>query len=168
MLSLIQCQRLPEIMQFSISEVCGNPLVSPQVESYRGNVNPIGIRSCQCGQFGVLVGRVYHIWDIFICGILGHYHKWLINEKKFKFPLDCFRHIQYYSICACESKPLTRQNARVAQRWSTSLPRRGSRVRFPSRALEKRRYQMVSSFSSFNYKLEGSIFTPKKSQCLIP
>ena len=26
-------------------------------------------------------------------------------------------------------------NARVAQRWSTSLPRRGSRVRFPSRAL---------------------------------
>ena len=28
-----------------------------------------------------------------------------------------------------------RQNARVAQRWSTSLPRRGSRVRSPSRAL---------------------------------
>ena len=30
-----------------------------------------------------------------------------------------------------------RQNARVAQRWSTSLPRRGSRVRSPSRALWK-------------------------------
>ena len=27
------------------------------------------------------------------------------------------------------------RHARVAQRWSTSLPRRGSRVRFPSRAL---------------------------------
>lgn len=33
------------------------------------------------------------------------------------------------------------QHARVAQRWSTSLPRRGSRVRSPSRALEyKNRY----------------------------
>ena len=31
----------------------------------------------------------------------------------------------------------TNRHARVAQRWSTSLPRRGSRVRFPSRALKK-------------------------------
>ena len=31
----------------------------------------------------------------------------------------------------------TSKYARVAQRWSTSLPRRGSRVRFPSRALKK-------------------------------
>ena len=35
-----------KIMQFSTSEVYGDPLVHPQVESYRGNVNPIGIRSC--------------------------------------------------------------------------------------------------------------------------
>ncbi len=34
------------IMQFSTSEVYGDPLVHPQIESYRGNVNPIGIRSC--------------------------------------------------------------------------------------------------------------------------
>ena len=34
------------IMQFSTSEVYGDPEVHPQVESYRGNVNPIGIRSC--------------------------------------------------------------------------------------------------------------------------
>lgn len=34
------------IMQFSTSEVYGEPLVHPQVETYRGNVNPIGIRSC--------------------------------------------------------------------------------------------------------------------------
>ena len=34
------------IMQFSTSEVYGDPLVHPQVESYRGNVNPIGVRSC--------------------------------------------------------------------------------------------------------------------------
>ena len=30
-------------------------------------------------------------------------------------------------------------HARVAQRWSTSLPRRGSRVRSPSRALVKQK-----------------------------
>lgn len=34
------------ILQFSTSEVYGDPIVHPQVESYRGNVNPIGIRSC--------------------------------------------------------------------------------------------------------------------------
>lgn len=35
-----------KIMQFSTSEVYGDPIVHPQPESYRGNVNPIGIRSC--------------------------------------------------------------------------------------------------------------------------
>ena len=35
-----------KIMQFSTSEVYGDPHVHPQVETYRGNVNPIGIRSC--------------------------------------------------------------------------------------------------------------------------
>ena len=34
------------ILQASTSEVYGNPEVHPQPESYRGNVNPIGIRSC--------------------------------------------------------------------------------------------------------------------------
>lgn len=34
------------LLQFSTSEVYGEPLVHPQVEVYRGNVNPIGIRSC--------------------------------------------------------------------------------------------------------------------------
>ena len=34
------------ILQFSTSEVYGEPMVHPQPESYRGNVNPIGIRSC--------------------------------------------------------------------------------------------------------------------------
>lgn len=34
------------MMQFSTSEVYGDPEVHPQVESYRGCVNPIGIRSC--------------------------------------------------------------------------------------------------------------------------
>lgn len=35
-----------KMMQFSTSEVYGDPFVHPQTESYRGNVNPIGIRSC--------------------------------------------------------------------------------------------------------------------------
>lgn len=34
------------ILQASTSEVYGDPLVHPQVESYWGNVNTIGIRSC--------------------------------------------------------------------------------------------------------------------------
>tara|TARA_B100000945_G_scaffold313620_1_gene309976 strand:- start:426 stop:1370 length:945 start_codon:yes stop_codon:yes gene_type:complete len=35
-----------KILQASTSEVYGDPIVSPQMESYWGNVNPIGIRSC--------------------------------------------------------------------------------------------------------------------------
>ena len=35
-----------KILQASTSEVYGNPLVHPQDESYWGNVNPIGVRSC--------------------------------------------------------------------------------------------------------------------------
>ena len=34
------------VLQASTSEVYGDPLVRPQVESYRGNVNPHGIRAC--------------------------------------------------------------------------------------------------------------------------
>jgi len=34
------------ILQASTSEVYGDPTVHPQTESYWGNVNPIGIRSC--------------------------------------------------------------------------------------------------------------------------
>ncbi|EPV5538822.1 UDP-glucuronic acid decarboxylase family protein [Campylobacter jejuni] len=34
------------ILQASTSEVYGDPLVHPQNEEYRGNVNPIGIRAC--------------------------------------------------------------------------------------------------------------------------
>ena len=35
-----------KILQSSTSEVYGEPLVHPQAETYRGNVNPIGIRAC--------------------------------------------------------------------------------------------------------------------------
>ncbi len=35
-----------KILQASTSEVYGDPIIHPQKESYWGNVNPIGIRSC--------------------------------------------------------------------------------------------------------------------------
>jgi UDP-glucuronate decarboxylase len=35
-----------KILQASTSEIYGDPKVSPQIETYWGNVNPIGIRSC--------------------------------------------------------------------------------------------------------------------------
>jgi len=35
-----------KILQASTSEVYGNPEIHPQAESYWGNVNPIGLRSC--------------------------------------------------------------------------------------------------------------------------
>lgn len=35
-----------KILQASTSEVYGDPAIHPQLESYWGNVNPIGIRSC--------------------------------------------------------------------------------------------------------------------------
>lgn len=35
-----------KILQTSTSEVYGDPLEHPQKESYRGNVNPIGVRAC--------------------------------------------------------------------------------------------------------------------------
>lgn len=35
-----------KIVQASTSEVYGDPIIHPQVESYWGNVNPVGVRSC--------------------------------------------------------------------------------------------------------------------------
>ncbi|MCM1041256.1 MAG: SDR family oxidoreductase [Bacteroides sp.] len=45
MLGLAKRIKAP-ILQASTSEVYGDPHIHPQVESYWGNVNPIGIRSC--------------------------------------------------------------------------------------------------------------------------
>jgi len=39
-------QNKARILQSSTSEIYGDPKISPQEESYWGNVNPIGIRSC--------------------------------------------------------------------------------------------------------------------------
>ena len=45
LLGLAKRLRVP-ILQASTSEIYGDPLISPQSETYWGNVNPIGIRSC--------------------------------------------------------------------------------------------------------------------------
>lgn len=39
-------QKQARVLQASTSEVYGDPLVHPQTEDYRGNVNPIGPRAC--------------------------------------------------------------------------------------------------------------------------
>lgn len=48
MLNLLELARKygAVLLQFSTSEVYGDPLVTPQPETYRGNVSPHGIRSC--------------------------------------------------------------------------------------------------------------------------
>ena len=45
LLKLAKDKQIP-ILQASTSEVYGDPTISPQKETYWGNVNPIGIRSC--------------------------------------------------------------------------------------------------------------------------
>jgi UDP-glucuronate decarboxylase len=45
MLGIAKRLKIP-ILQASTSEVYGDPLEHPQTESYWGNVNPIGVRSC--------------------------------------------------------------------------------------------------------------------------
>ncbi|MCB9072118.1 MAG: SDR family oxidoreductase [Bdellovibrionaceae bacterium] len=50
------------ILFASTSEVYGDPLQHPQVESYWGNVNPIGIRGCydEAKRFGEAITMAYH------------------------------------------------------------------------------------------------------------
>lgn len=45
LLKIAKDKKIP-ILQASTSEVYGDPSVSPQIETYWGNVNPIGVRSC--------------------------------------------------------------------------------------------------------------------------
>jgi UDP-glucuronate decarboxylase len=56
-----------KILQASTSEVYGNPAVHPQEESYWGNVNPIGLRSCydegkRCAEIEIKVARIFNTY----------------------------------------------------------------------------------------------------------
>ena len=66
MLGLAKRLHIP-ILQASTSEVYGDPDVHPQVEGYRGNVNPIGPRACydegkRCAE--TLFFDYYRQWSI--------------------------------------------------------------------------------------------------------
>ena len=73
------------LLQFSTSEVYGDPLVNPQPESYWGNVNPNGIRSCYdegkrcaetlCLDYGRQYGTNIKIVRIFNTYVENMYYK---------------------------------------------------------------------------------------------
>lgn len=67
-----------KILQASTSEVYGDPEIHPQVESYWGRVNPIGIRSCydegkRCAETLFMDYRRQHNLDIKIARIFNTY-----------------------------------------------------------------------------------------------
>ena len=67
-----------KIMQASTSEVYGDPEIHPQVESYWGRVNPIGIRSCydegkRCAETLFMDYHRQHGMDIKIARIFNTY-----------------------------------------------------------------------------------------------
>ncbi|MBQ4480680.1 MAG: SDR family oxidoreductase [Victivallales bacterium] len=67
-----------KILQASTSEVYGDPMVHPQVESYWGNVNPIGLRSCydegkRCAETLFNCFRIQHNLRIKIIRIFNTY-----------------------------------------------------------------------------------------------
>lgn len=66
------------IFQASTSEVYGDPIIHPQTESYWGNVNPIGIRSCydegkRCAETLFFDYRRQHNLDIRVARIFNTY-----------------------------------------------------------------------------------------------
>jgi UDP-glucuronate decarboxylase len=77
MLGLAKRLRVP-IFQASTSEVYGDPEVHPQVESYWGNVNPIGPRSCydegkRCAETLFFDYRLQHGLKIKVARIFNTY-----------------------------------------------------------------------------------------------
>ncbi len=66
------------VLQASTSEVYGDPVEHPQRESYRGNVNPIGVRSCydegkRCAETLFFDYRRQHGVDIKVVRIFNTY-----------------------------------------------------------------------------------------------
>jgi UDP-glucuronate decarboxylase len=66
------------ILQASTSEVYGDPTITPQTESYWGNVNPIGLRSCydegkRCAETLFFDYRRQHNLDVKVARIFNTY-----------------------------------------------------------------------------------------------
>ena len=67
-----------KILQASTSEIYGDPTVHPQVESYWGNVNPVGLRSCydegkRCAETLFFDYKRQHKIDIKVARIFNTY-----------------------------------------------------------------------------------------------
>ena len=59
-----------------------------------------------------------HIRDIFICGILGHYHKWLRHTSFFKKTVDDLRKMCYHK---CTAKAVCGYGGIGRRAWFRSM-----------------------------------------------
>jgi UDP-glucuronate decarboxylase len=92
------------ILQSSTSEVYGDPTISPQVESYWGNVNPIGIRSCydegkRASESLFFDYHRQHDVDIKVARIFNTYGP--------QMALDDGRVVSNFIVQALQNKPIT-------------------------------------------------------------
>lgn len=92
------------ILQASTSEVYGDPHIHPQIESYWGNVNPIGIRSCydegkRCAETLMMDYHRQNNVDIRIARIFNTYGpKMAINDG---------RVVSNFIVQALKNEPIT-------------------------------------------------------------
>lgn len=92
------------ILQASTSEVYGDPVIHPQVESYWGNVNPIGIRSCydegkRCAETLMMDYYRQHNIEIRIARIFNTYGP--------RMALNDGRVVSNFIIQALKNEPIT-------------------------------------------------------------
>ena len=93
-----------KILQASTSEIYGDPHIHPQVESYWGNVNPIGVRSCydegkRCAETLMMDYHRQHGIDIRIIRIFNTYGP--------NMALNDGRVVSNFIIQALENKDIT-------------------------------------------------------------
>ena len=92
------------IFQASTSEVYGDPLEHPQTESYWGNVNPVGVRSCydegkRCAETLFFDYQREHKIEIRVARIFNTYGP--------KMKSDDGRVVSNFIVQALDNKPLT-------------------------------------------------------------
>lgn len=93
-----------DILQASTSEVYGDPKIHPQTESYWGNVNPIGIRSCydegkRCAESLMMDYHRQHNLNIRIARIFNTYGP--------KMALNDGRVVSNFIVQALQNNPIT-------------------------------------------------------------
>lgn len=92
------------ILQTSTSEVYGDPMEHPQTETYRGNVNPIGIRACydegkRCAETLFFDYHRQHALQIKVARIFNTYGpKMQVNDG---------RVISNFIVSALQNRPIT-------------------------------------------------------------